>query len=487
MAVRLRRLFSHGTPKLISDFALLAGGQFISKLIGLVVFAVLARTLDPEGYGAVEYVVGLTAFFAIAVGCGLGTIGVRRIAEARQELPALAAQIPMTRLIIAVVAIPVMIIGVAALGPPALPRNLVWLFAASLVFAAWNQEWLLQSAERMAEVGFAQMLRVLIFAAAVLLLVRGPADLAAVGWAEVAAAFAVTLYYLYVQQSKITPIRVALSLHRMLRLVREGVAVGLSQFVWAAAQYAPLFLVGGIVGGAEIGWFAAAQRLVTSIATFSFVYHFNLYPALARASAAGGAVLAQLLRISFRVTGWASIGLALGLALGATPILTIIFGERFAVAAPALAILVWVIPIMFLSGHARYSLIVAGAQTRVLVAQLAGLATVTLAGIPLVLVLGDVGAAVAGVGGAIAVWISAHALALHLKTPTPSFLLIVRPSALALALGLVGQFTDMEALAKAIAGLVLYAMLAPLLDRALIPDLVRLAHAKATIAPPQPT
>ena len=68
---------------------------------------------------------------------------------------------PIARLIIAVVAIPVMVVGVAALGPSTLPRSLVWLFAASLLFAAWNQEWLLQSAELMAQVGLAQMLRVL--------------------------------------------------------------------------------------------------------------------------------------------------------------------------------------------------------------------------------------------------------------------------------------------------------------------------------------
>jgi O-antigen/teichoic acid export membrane protein len=486
-AKRWRVLLAKGAPKLLRDFAYLAGGQLVGKVIALLVFAKLARTLDPEGYGAVEYVVGMAGFFAIAIGCGLGTIAVRKAAESREDLPRLAAEIPIVRLVIAAIAIPLMIGGVEAFGPAALPRTLVWLFAASLVFAAWNQEWALQSAELMAAVSFAQTLRVLVFAALVLLLVHGPGDVASVGWAELAAAVAVTVYYLAVQHYRITPVRISFSLQRMTRLVREGVAVGLSQFVWSAAQFAPLFLVGSIVGGADAGWYAAAQRLVTSIVAFSFIYHFNLYPALARAAVAGTAVLAELLRISFRVTGWLSIALALGLALGATPILTTIFGGRFAVAAPALAILLWVIPITFLSGHARYSLIVAGAQTRVLFAQVAGLVTIALAGIPLVMAFGDVGAAIAGVAGSAAVWVTSHVLAVRMQTPSPQLLLVLRPSLLALAIGVAAEFAPMGPLAKAAAGVVLYSLLAPLLDRFLLPDFIKLAHAKATIAPSQPT
>lgn len=484
LSARLRRLFAEGAPKLIGDLAVLSGGQLVSKLVGLAVFALLARTLDPEGYGAVEYVVGLTAFFAIAIDCGLGTIGVKRIAVARHELPALAAQIPLARLILALLAIPVMIIGVAALGSPSIPNSLVWLYATSLFFVALNQDWLLQSAELMTHVAFAQTLRMLIFAALVLLLVQGPADIPAVGWAELTGMAVASIYYLGVQSSKITPVRISHSAFTMMELVREGASLGLSRFAWGAAQYMPLFLVGSIVGGAEVGLFAAAHRLVTSISTFSFVYHFNLYPALARAAAAGSAELAQLLRNSFRVTAWASIGLALGLMLAATAVLTTIYGGRFAVAAPTLAILVWMIPLIVLSGHARWALIVANLQRRVLYAQIVGLVTVALTGIPLVFWLGHVGAAVAAVTGSMAVWIVSHAFALRLKAPPPAFSLVIKPLLLALVLGSALQFTGMGLLITALSAFALYFGVAPLIDRALLPDLARLAHAKAKVAAP---
>ena len=51
-----------------------------------------------------------------------------------------------------------------------------------------------------------------------------------------------------------------------------------------------------------------------------------------------------------------------------------LFGPPFAEAASSLAVLVWVLPLTMLSGHARWSLIAAGRQSRVLWAQLAGAA-----------------------------------------------------------------------------------------------------------------
>lgn len=482
--MRPQRLSAGKAPKLVRDLVVLAGGQLATKVIAVAAFAVLARTLDPERYGVVEYMVGLAVFLAMAIDCGLGPIGVRRVAQSRTQLPLLATQIPLARMGVALITIPIMVIGLMTFGPAGVPGGLVWLLAASLLLAPLNQDWLLQSAELMAQVALGHMLRALVFAAAVLLLVRGPADVVAVGWAELAAAVVACFYYLAMQHFKVTPIRLSFSTPHAIGLIREGAAVGLSTFVWAAAQYMPLFLIGSLVGGAQVGWYAAAQRLGTSISMFGFVYHFNLYPALARSAAGSNSEFSKLLRTSFRVTAWGSIGLALGLMLAAEPVLTVIFGERFSVAATSLQILVWGIPVMFLSGHARGALIVISAQKYVLYAQIAGLATVVLAGVPLVSFFGEVGAAAAAVASSIVVWISSHVSAVKLAAPLPRLALIVKPLMLAVVSGIAARYMDMSPLANALGGIALYSIAAPILDRTLVPDLINLAHAKEAVLPP---
>jgi O-antigen/teichoic acid export membrane protein len=467
--------------KFVRDLSVLSGGQLVAKLVGFAAFAFLARMLDPVGYGAVELVVAVTAFFTTVIDCGLGTIGVRRIAEAPHERNALAAEIAAIKLTIALIAIPLMILSVQAFGYAHIPRGLVLLFAASLFFNAIYQDWLLQSAELMAQAAAGQMLRVLAFAAVIALLVRGSEDILAVGWAELAAAAIAALFYLHVQLRRITPIGLSFTA-RAKSLIGEALPVGLSLGVWTANQYVPLFLMGGLVAGVETGWFAGANRLVLTLATLSYLYHFNLYPTLARAWARDSREFSETLLASFRVVAWLGIGGALAVTIAGAPLLDLVYGDSFASAAIPLAILIWIVPAMLLSGHARWSLIVAGAPSRVLYSQLLGLAVAILAGALFIEIWGATGAALAALASNLSVWACAHVFASRMKIAPPSLLLVLKPLVLALAVGSVMYVLPLNELVSAAGAFLVFALMAPFIDRALIPDVVRLAHVK-TIRP----
>jgi len=275
---RGRAILTGGGAKFFRDLSVLVGGQIAARLIGFLAFAYLARRLDPEAYGSVEFIVGLAGLFSTMADLGLGTIAIRRAATAPRQRSLLAAQISLIRFCIALICALAMISGVGAASNSPILHGLVLFYAVSLLFGAWYREWLLQSAALMAQVAFAQMLRMLVFFLVVVVLVQDSGDALLVGWGEIAAVAAAAAYSLYVQQHRIGPVRFLASVKKK-DLIREAIPVGLSSAVWSAAQYAPLFLMGAIIGGSDTGIFAGANRLVTSIAVLSFVYHFNLYSA----------------------------------------------------------------------------------------------------------------------------------------------------------------------------------------------------------------
>lgn len=459
------------------DFVVLAGGQVFAKIAGFLAFAWLARVLEPVQYGGVEYVVGLALFFSLLVDGGLGVIGTRRVAHDPAEVPLLAFQIPLARLLIALVAVPLMI-GIAVLAVHGtVPMPLILLFALSLLLAPWRQQWLFQARDRMIEASVAETLRMVVFAAGVWLLVRSSADVAAVGIAEIAAVTVMAAWFLVFQHLRITPVRVVGSLKGFGALVREGVAVGSTNMVWALNQYAPLFLLGALIGGVSIAWFAGASRIVTSLLQFSNTYHFNLYPSVARYHARRDGSLGKVLARSLRVTAWAGTFLALGLTVLAAPLVRLTLGPKLPEAAPLLQIMSWMIPITLWSGHARWALAASGAQAKVLRAQLIGLATTAAVAVGLGVAIGVTGYAIGAVAGFVAVWIASHRFAADEGCDPPPFALVLPPlllaAALFVALGWAG-------LAWWQAGLALLAFpaLAPLIDRRLIPDIGLLGAAK---------
>lgn len=470
------KLTGQGT-KFFRDYVVLAGGQVIGKLLGFAAFAWLARVLEPEDYGAVEYVVGLSVFFAMLVDGGLDVIGTRRTGRNAAELPLLAFQIPAARLLLALIAVPLMILIATQLMKASVPLALVVLFALSLLTTPWRQQWLFQATERMTAAATADVLRMGVFAALIWTLVRDKSDILAVGWAEMAAVGAMTVYCLVIQHHRIARIQLRGSFAGFGGLLREGAAVGSTNLVWALNQYAPLFLIGALIGGVQIAWFAAASRIVTSLVTFSNLYHFNLYPSVTRTYAQGRDQLGVLLVRSLRVTGWGATLIALVLTVFATPIVRIALGPKLLDAAPLLAVMAWMLPVTVWSGHARWGLAAAGAQTRVLWSQCIGLATTVALAVGLGAVFGALGYAVASLAGFVVVWIAAHAFAAAHGCAPPAFRHVLLPLVVAAAIITLNRLIALPT-AWAVASVAAFAALAPLLDRALLRDFILLGGTK---------
>ena len=470
--------------KLLRDFLTLSGGQLFSKIIALLAFIHIARTLEPVQYGAVEFAVALGLFFTLAINFGLAEVGARRIAQDRDCVPSLAAQIPSARIVLAAALIPVMASSglLTKYSASVESLQLILLFSISLLAIPWQQDWLLQGLEMMGGVAVARVIRSMVFGAGVFICVQSSSDLVQIGVVEVCATAVVAAYYIGFQHFRVTPVRLRFSPTEIRNLLQEGSSIGLSRVIWAVTQYVPFLLLASLVGGNDTAWFSAANRIVVSLLMFSWIYHFNLYPAIARYIGDSPDELNNLLRASFRVVAWVGILMAMVITLLAEPLLMILFGDRFAAAAPAMAVLVWAIPMTTLSGHARWTLIAGGHQQCVLGAQTAGAAVMLIVGPVLIWQYQSVGAAIAMLAATFISWVVAHCFAAVRVAQLPFLSLIGRPLGLAALIGLLSTFSIGPSVWISTVILAAgFALCAPLIDPRLIHELKLLARAKSNL------
>lgn len=406
-------------------------GQILSMGLGFVAFAYLARTLSPASYGITEYVVGLAALAAIIIEGGLGPVAARDVSRARSTAGLVASRVVGARLLLAAVFVPLVALGGLLTGQPSATWPLFWLFAASLVFIAVKQDWLLQGLERIAHVAPAQALRSGVFLLGVLTLVHGTGDLLLVGAAEVAAAAAAAAYYLLAQRHASVPFRVNAHLAQLVPLMRAGAAVGASNMVWTGMLYSPIFLVTNLSGPAEAAWLGGAQRIVFSLVSFSALYFFNLYPAITRALHTDRSAWERLMASSWRLLAWVSLAGALVASLASELVVVLVYGETFTPAAAVLAVFVWLVPIRLLSGHARWTLVAGGRQGLLLASELIGMVALFISGAILIPRHGALGAAWAMVVANAAGWIAAQILASRYVSGMPGAREMLQPSAAA--------------------------------------------------------
>lgn len=468
---------------MLRDLLSLAGAQLLSRLLGFVAFVHLARVLAPAGYGAVEIAASLAAAFAVLIEGGVGTIGVRRLVRDPGRTTRIAAEVLGTQLALALIAAVVMAgAGVVLVDDPQV-RQLIVLYALGLLAVPFAQTWLFQGAERgLARSSLARAARMALFAVGVMVAVRSAEQLVRVGLVEVVALVGSGLLALALQARLIAPVRVVFRRVVFGDLVREGLPVSASNVLWGIELYAPPLLVAAIAGFDAAGFFGAAHRLVVSLATFSFVYHFNLYPVVSRLAAAAPERLEPLVCASFRVASWAGFALAVALTLAAEPLLAATFGAPFARAAPAFAVLVWVVPVTLLADHGRWILIAHGEERAIPRALLPGVLLSLGLGAPLVHRLGPLGGALAMLASALWVWGALHRGArrrvgwMPLAPAGPPLLLAL--VALALA-----PYVPLPALAKgALAGAAM-ALLGPIVDTQLVGAIRHLARARGASSP----
>ena len=387
----------------IRDLLYLMVGQVGVKLIGFAAFAFLARRLSTTGYGVLETLLAWAGIAALVIEFGLNSAAVRYRAQHAGSPAAqrVSAVVPAIRAGIAVLCALVIAIGALVVLDDDGTRSLALLLSVSVMFNAWNQEWLLQSLEQVRSVAIGQFLRVAVFATAVFMLVRGPNDMVWVGVAELAGVSVWTGYHMVCAVRAGFRPTFAVDPEIARPLLATAAPLGLNAIVWGIVQFTPTIIVGALVGPAEAAFFATAQRLVTSLQTVSFLYHFNLFAALSRRSVAGLDHLRALSMASMRVVSWGVIGPAIACAAISPAILTLIYGDRFGAAWPVLAILIFVVPVQFLSGHHRWALIAAGHTRAVLNSGIAG-AAVTVAGCAVFSqVWGAAGGAVASLGSSV--------------------------------------------------------------------------------------
>lgn len=464
------------------DLSSLAFGQVLSVALGFVGFAYLARTLSPASYGLVEYVVGLSALAAIVIEGGMGAIGTLGIARDPRRARELAAAVPAARLAVALAIIPLMGLSTYVTGLNGGATTLTWLFALSLLAIPFKQDWLLQGLDRMAWVAPAQAIRTGAFAAAVVMLVRDPTDLARVGAAEGIAALLATAYFLLVQRRLAVPVALDLRPARAWESIRSGASVGASNILWPFMTYAPVLLVTYLAGSAEAAWLGAAQRIVIALVSFSALYFFNLYPLIARVLRDDPAAWQRLMRSSVRLVAWSSIALAVVTAWLAEPLVATVFGAPFAAAGPVLALSIWLLPLRLLSGHARWTLLAAERQHLLLLVELGCAASIVGFSLLLIPDYGAAGAAAAGVAGNVIGWSLAHGCAARCVGRVPVGRELLWPVGAAVAASIAAWLADGPAALDAVVAVAVFALCLRLAAGDLFADAVRLAYAKKTAA-----
>jgi O-antigen/teichoic acid export membrane protein len=149
------------------------------------------------------------------------------------------------------------------------------------------------------------------------------------------------------------------------QLLRASIPFGVIGFTLGLSYKFDSVLLNIFRSDAETGYYNAAYNLVFSMAMLSNVINTSLYPSLARQAASDPQSLPGIYERTLRYLMVLALPIAVGTWALADQIVVSLFKAAYLPAIPALQIVIWVVPLMYLSEFLGYVVVIAGKESRV--------------------------------------------------------------------------------------------------------------------------
>lgn len=140
-----------------------------------------------------------------------------------------------------------------------------------------------------------------------------------------------------------------------LEVLREALPIGASNFMITVYLAVGALVLFRYVGAAELGYYALAFRLSTSLRIIPEAMMHSLLPLMAEAHMEGMEGVRELFARAVKYASFIAFPLAFGTVAVAPSVATLIGGEGFAQASVALSILIWVTFLAFFNTVLRFT------------------------------------------------------------------------------------------------------------------------------------
>jgi O-antigen/teichoic acid export membrane protein len=375
------------------------GTVVVERGIAFVVVLVLARTLTPETFGRYGYLLAGMTLVQVMADQGIEVAAVAAMSAAPGRVGEILAATALLRALVwGLVAVPVGWLLLPAFGADGDGRMLAGagLAASMLVLfgASISMRGVLRARGAMGAMAGVALADAILGGCAVIAAARTGAGLAAIFLARAAASAVVTAAALVVGPHR--PPRGGGRGETLGQLARVAAPLGGNALLIAVHTRAGHLVAMMVAGPLVVGLLGVAARLTEVMGVLPEGALLALFPRMAASPSEAAALAADAARRLAAVT----LAAIVVLAVGATPLVTGLFGEAYSAAGPAVAILAWIALLAVTGGVTLHALVARGAERTLLPANLIAAAAGVGMQVVLIRAFGLAGAAAATVATA---------------------------------------------------------------------------------------
>ncbi len=359
----------NGARKLAKNTAILFISQFLGYILGFFYIIYSARYLGAEDFGTLSFAIAFTGIFGVFMDLGLSTFTTREVSKDKKLAGKFLGNTILIRAILSLFIFLVIVIFVNMFSYPPVVKNIIYIITLSTVFAVaadiFNS--IFQSYEKMEFRAIGQILNNSFLLAGALIAIIFKLDII---WFAFAYLIANLFFFIY---SALICIK---------KFVLPKIEIDFYFWKWALLKSLPIsfailfsiivfridtVILSLIKGNIAVGYYNASYKLIEALMAVPIVFSTAVYPVFSKLHVYSKDSLSFSYHKSFKYLLILGLPIAAGSVALSDQIILLVYGTGFIQSSTALKILIWVIPIIYLTYIFRILLISINKQKLLLI------------------------------------------------------------------------------------------------------------------------
>ncbi|NQS88893.1 flippase [Patescibacteria group bacterium] len=344
--------------RIAKNMAVLLTSRIVSRVLGFFYVMFTARYLGAQGFGVLSFALAFTGIFGIFANFGIGSLIVREVARDKPLAKKYVANSIGIKIILGLATFCLLGLTIYIMGYPQQTVIVVFIIAGSIMFSNFNNIFnsIFQAFEKMEYISLGQAFNSLLLLVGAVFAIRAGLSIVAFAVLYLIAGLLVLIYSFIVlrwQFADLVPITLAdfveVDWGFWKSTLKESLPFFLSAFVAIIAFRIDIIMLSIMKGDVDVGWYSAAYKLMEVFILIPATFIGAIYPLLSKYYLSSQESLKLAYQRAFKYLSILGLPIAVGATLLAGRIILLIFQSTFTPSIIALQILIWTIPMIFLT------------------------------------------------------------------------------------------------------------------------------------------
>lgn len=354
--------------RIAKNTAYLTAAFSLQKLLSFIYFALMARFVgnDENGIGKYVFALSFTTIFGMFIDFGMQPVLVREVAREKAKAVDFISTILTSKIILGLLAYIAAVSFIGFSGKDSLTRELVSITGVIMILDSFSLSLfaLFRGVQDLRYEAFSTVVGKIIAIAVGLTSLYLGFGLRMLVVAVLCSSFFIFLYALF---SVIKKLRIVPRIHFDYKLFRQifklALPFGIAGFLVNFYGYFDTVLLSFLAGDRYVGWYSVANKLTNALQFVPAAFVAALFPAMSAYYVSSREQLARTFERAIFYLMIMVMPIAVGSIILAEPIITRVYGRIWQSSVPALEILMFGLPFLFLNFPVGYLLNAANRQT----------------------------------------------------------------------------------------------------------------------------